>query len=72
MPEYYSETLQQSYETKKDSCGCTWCRFNDGVTYSPQELEIMHGSSDDMIKSVHSAKDIMRGTVVKVNKDMLE
>ena len=72
MPKYKSETLGMEYETREDNCGCTWCRFSDGITYSPQELEIISGSNDDMIKSVHKAKDIMGGTVVKLNKGMLE
>ena len=72
MPKYRSDTLGMDYETKKDKCGCTWCRFSDGITYSPDELEIIAGSNDDMIKSLHKAKDIMGGTVVKLNKGMIE
>jgi hypothetical protein len=67
-----SESLGLEFEVRQDKGGNSWVKFEDGVLYTPDELPLLAGLSDEIMKSVHSAKKIMLGTIVKHNKEIME
>ena len=59
---FYSEALKQEFAIHKDS---GWVYFSDGVKYSPEEIEVLQQEGGKIDSSVHNAKKIFQGEIVK-------
>ena len=57
---YVSEIIGKRYQVRQG-----WVKFEDGVIYSPKEIELIRCLVDEQKKQVHTVKNIFGGEVIK-------
>jgi hypothetical protein len=67
---YYSQILKQEFEVRKSQIGRVWVKFQDGVIYAPNEINLLKGVDDEIKPILHNVKDVFDGEVVEVGIEL--